>query len=227
MQTSKIKLKLMLHKTICAFIFVFVFCFAANAQNRADASVFGLMKIGEKFTLPECPQASYGGYKITVEAACWKNIRTSYDYSAQKKKKKKDDAATPAPMGMTDTVFVAFPFSEQPTLSKNSDIVVLVIDGVLEGVGFNTSGVSNQEFVVKKLKEKYGEPTVYNPIKVQNRLGATFEAVEALWKFDNLTVEFKSAEGSLDSGLVNIDSPKGKKHREDKLNEIFKKNRDL
>lgn len=218
----------MFQKIICTFVFVFLFSCAAAAQKQADGSIFGVMNIGETFVLPECPTASYGGYKITVEAACWKNIRSNYDYSTAKKKKKKDEpTAAPAPKAMTDNVYVAFPFAEQPTLSKNSDIIVLVVDGILEGVGFNTSGVSNQEFVLEKLKEKYGEPTVYNPIKVQNRLGATFDSIEAIWKFDNLIIRFNSTENDLESGLVNIDSPKGLKHRQDALDAIFKKNRSL
>ena len=105
--------------------------------------------------------------------------------------------------------------------------MVLVIDGVLEGLGFNTGGISSQDYVMEKLKEKYGEPTAFTPLKIQNRLGASFDAVTAEWSFDNLIVKFNSAEGQITSGLINIDSPKGKKWREDKLNEIFKNNRSL
>ena len=218
----------MFQKIIFTCAFIFVFSFAAAAQKQADAGVFGLMKIGEKFILPECPTYPSGGYKITVETICWKNIRAAADYSTQKKKKKKkDEPAAAAPQALTDTVYVAFPFSEQPLLVNGSSVVASVIDGVLESIGFNTAGVDNQEFVLSKLKEKYGKPTVNNPLKVQNHLGATFESVEALWKFDNLIVRFNSTENSLDSGLVNIDSPKGVKHREDALDAIFKKNRSL
>lgn len=216
----------MFKKLVLPVVITIFFCTGfASAQKQADANVFGLMKIGEPFTLAECPSASYGGYKITVEKPCWKRIGASSDFRDKKKKKK--DAPTTAPSPMNDTVFVTFPFDEQPALSSRSEIVVLIVDGALEGLGFNTSGIGNQEYVLAKLKEKYGEPSVYKPLTLQNRLGATFDALEAVWTFDNLIVRFSSAENSLDSGLVNIDSPKGKKHREDKINEIFKKNRAL
>jgi len=180
----------------------------------SDMSVFGL-RLGEKFSMSECPRQMLGktvAYGFPGTEPCFER-----------------------PLGKTgergpiinDTVLVKFPLSQIPSLVAGLGISVLIIDGNLEGVGFNTRGVDNADWALKRLKEKYGEPTAVVPRTVQNRMGAAFEAFTASWELPGLYVHFESVSTSLDSGLVNIDTKLGREHRDEALRELLKDKRPL
>ncbi|CAN5164386.1 MAG: hypothetical protein ACR2GW_12635 [Pyrinomonadaceae bacterium] len=194
-----------------------LFCATASAQ---DMSIFG-MRLGEPLTILECARDKHG-YRISSDSGCYK--RTSiYGYLNDKKYDKKNP---PPPLG-TEHVEIHFPFSERPQIVSSVGVMALVIDSKLEGIGFNTLGITDDDSVLEKLKEKYGTPTAFIPNKVQNRMGASFEAFVASWVFPDLYVTFQSVTNKLDSGLVNIDTKKGKEHREQALKELQKDRRPL
>ncbi len=97
----------------------------------------------------------------------------------------------------------------------------------LEGIGFSTLGIADGDLVLEKLKEKYGEPTAFVPSKAQNRMGASYDAFVASWVFPNLHVTFQSVTNKLDSGLVNVDTKKGRDWRDQRLKELLKDKRPL
>lgn len=179
-----------------------------------DMTVFGL-KLGEKFTVPECERI--GNFYNNNKSTCYK--RDSI-YSNNKK-------ILPTEPIITDEVEIDFPLSEAPTMASYGTIVATIINGTLEGISFNTRGISDNEDVLVTLKEKYGKPTVLIPTKTQNRLGATFDFYIASWKFDNLDVSFFGVLTTLDKGSVQIDTKIGGKWRDKKLSEMSKDKRPL
>jgi len=177
-----------------------------------DNSVFGL-PLGSPFVLPECEKkivgstAFYGPPKVV----CFERITNKNDTK---------------PI-INDSVLIIFPISDKPSLISGTAVVGLVIDGNLEGIGFNTLGYSNQDLVLLKLKEKYGSPTSLVPKKVQNNFGATFDTFDAVWTLPELHILFQSVASSLSSGLVNIDTIKGRANRDAKIKDLLKEKRPL
>lgn len=58
------------------------------------------------------------------------------------------------------------------------------------------------------LKAKYGKPTTEEVVKVQNRMGATFDNFRMSWVGENLTLLFESHSDKLTEGRVTIYSRK-------------------
>jgi len=179
-----------------------------------DKTVFGI-PLGEKFTTPECSKQKLGKtlvYKTFSDTVCFKRLS----------EKMQDTGPI-----INESVIISFSTKESPQIIKGFEILGLVMEGNLEGIGFNTTGISSADVVLGKLKEKYGRTTSFVPKKMTNRLGNSFDAFDATWDFDDLFVRFQSVTSSLDSGLVNIDTKKGKEHREKRLKELLKDKRPL
>lgn len=193
---------------------IIVLCTALLCANSAHAddemSAFGLA-LGQDFSVPECTKASYG-YSIGTNHVCFEWL-----FGAEKESQ---------PI-VTKTVLVRFPIIDSPSIVKGGSLLARVIDGKLEGLSFNTLGTRNANNVLSKLKEKYGEPTAFLPLSVKNKLGATFEAFAASWHRPNLKVFFNSVSGSLDSGVVQIDTKKGSDDRSKEIKELTKDKRPL
>ena len=187
---------------------VLLFCVSPISVSTVyadDMTVFGI-SLGQEFSLPECAKASYG-YRIGTKQVCFERLF------------EKEKLAGPI---VTDSVRIRFPLADSPAIVTGAVLIGRVIDGKLEGVGFNTIGTRNADTVLDRLKEKYGEPNVFLPRVVQNRLGASFDAFDAAWSGQNLEVHFQSVMGSLDSGLVIIDTKKGSEDRSRALKELTK-----
>jgi hypothetical protein len=173
----------------------------------ADQTVFGI-QLGEPLSLPECERTG-SGYSLLVKAVCFESL-----------------SAIPSSEEMR-TIRIRFPLNDSPNLVSGGVLLAQVIGGRLEGVGFNTAGLRNQEAALTALKQKYGEPRALVPKTVKNRLGASFETFDALWETPEIQVTFQSVASSLDSGLVNIDTRKGKEVRDRRLKELLKDRRPL
>jgi hypothetical protein len=120
-----------------------------------------------------------------------------------------------------EAILIKFPLNEWPRIVNGLSLVGQLIDGRLEGIGFNTFGLKDAADVLQKLTDKYGSPSGSERYEVQNRLGAKFTAVRAIWNFSNLVVAFRGVSDSLDSGKVNIDTPRCAATREQKLKELI------
>ncbi len=203
--------------TASMVILVGLLLFSAQPTSAQDMKVFGI-PLGQPFTIAECEPAIYG-YKGDTTSVCFDRLSES-----AKRKDKKKQVSEPV---VNDLVKVRFPITEGPGLIAGDGFLARILDGKLEGIGFNTLGVSNADSVLKKLKEKYGSPTTLVSRKVQNRLGASFDAIEASWAFPDLYVTFDSAVYWLDSGLVNIDTKKGKEWRDNEMKNLLKDKRPL
>jgi len=167
--------------------------------------VFGL-QLGEKFSLSECAKDGMG-YDLITNRLCFERYPT------------KENENTPIDNA---TVLIRFPLSAKPEMLKDTAVAATLIEGKLEGLSFNTFGVSTQDEDLDRLKTKYGEPGDTKPLKVQNRFGASFNSVIAIWTLANLHVSFASAVTTLDEGLVIVDTDKGSERRSKALKEAAK-----
>lgn len=195
------------------FAAVLLFCVSQTPVSNAyadDITIFGI-PLGQDFSLPECAKASYG-YDIGTNQTCFERL-----FAREKQT---------GPI-VTETVKIRFPIAKSPAIVNGGELIGRVIDGKLEGVGFNTMGIRNADIVLARLKEKYGEPEVFLPHVVKNRLGASFDVFDAAWSGQNIEVLFQSVSGSLDSGLVNVDTKKGSEDRSKALEELTKDKRPL
>lgn len=209
-----------LYKILMVFCLSFAFALQATAQtNSPDSSVFGI-PLAVPITVPECARDK-DRYEIFPKNVCYKRW-TVYTYN------KKYDSKNPAPpLGNGESLMISFPYAEKPSIMSGSDMMATVLDGKIEGVGFNTYGISSDDEALEKLSAKYGEPKSLIKNKVQNRMGASYDAFVAFWEFPDLFVTFESVATSLDSGLVNISTKKGKEYRDAALKELLKDKRPL
>ena len=190
-------------KQLLAFTLLGILAMGAEPQTKnADDSVFG-MRLGEKFSIPECAHLKKSNlYAENDPAPCYERIGSTWD-----KKARHDSPVT------NDTVTILFPFSQRPPIISGLKISAQIVDGHLESIGFNTMGLQTQDQTLSTLKEKYGDPTSLTELKKQNNFGATFDSHFSVWKFEKFTVVFQGTTDRFDSGLVNIDTKKGADYR--------------
>jgi hypothetical protein len=200
----------------------------ASLSLAQDMSVFG-MQFGQPLTIPECPtKGSYSiDYELFPSHTCYARLMIYERFGAQafRQYDKKHPPPVLPPLG-TEEVRIEYPLGEMPEIS-NTTVAAILIDAKLEGISFGTRGIANADSVLAKLKAKYGQtPTLVNS-KVQNRLGASFDAFYAVWISPDLRVGFHSVSETIDSGLVIIDTRKGNEWREQRLKESSKDKRRL
>jgi len=199
----------------CLAVLILLSGATATAQ---DMSVFG-MRFGQPLTIPECP-ATNGGYRYYASSfhsqVCYERSLTILGLDAFKWHDKKHPPPVLPPLGTEEEVSIKFPLRETPDIA-NDAVYAILIDAKLEGISFVTRGIRDADLVLEKLKAKYGaSPTLVNT-RVQNRIGASFDAFYAIWIFPDLQAAFHSVSETLDHGLVIIDTNKGHAWREQRL----------
>jgi hypothetical protein len=178
----------------------------ANAQSQqvrtAENSVFGVVKVGEKFPLQQCERMANDAYTGFYSAPCYEHPAALREFYKTIHESKKLDV--PLEGGR-----VLVRFKQSPELVSGYSITVQVIEGNVEFVQFQTAGASTATAVFEALKNKYGAPTTAQEVKVKTVQGAEFSSPTAQWKFDNLTVLFEGISGRVDAGQVIIATQKG------------------
>ncbi len=218
-------LKLVFSTAFSLIALMLLSCAIATAQ---DMSVFG-MRFGEPLTIPECP--TKGKYSIDYESfpshTCYERLMVykRFGTEAFRQYDKKHPPPTLPPLG-TEEVRINYPLGEMPEIS-NTTVGAILIDARLVGISFGTRGIADANSVLERLKAKYGPSPTLVSTKVQNRLGASFDAFYALWIFPDLQVAFHSVSETVDTGLVIIDTKKGSDWREQRLKEAAKDKRPL
>lgn len=198
-----------MRKTLLAGTILGLLATGVSAQSKAaEQSVFGL-SLGEKLAMPECPHETKGGVNLYIDTSAV----AAFDGRTLSKQTCFEhwDTALVGQPARTEKVGIEFPEGESPSIAAK--VSALVIDGLLESVFFSTAGFSTQDQVLVALRKKYGTPTKTSETKKQNALGAVFSSHFAVWKFANLTVEFRGTTDQIDDGLVNIDTKKGTDYR--------------
>ena len=182
-------------QAVAAILGSLVFCAAAQTS---PGTVFGL-SLGEAFQIPECPKETLG--RIVI-----------YAYARQPAMcfQRGPDKITQAAPLVDDTVTVQMPISSEPSMVAGFSFIAHVLDGKLEGIGFNTFGYASQDRALASLTEKYGPPDAVTPKTMRNGFGKTFEAFNAIWvRLPGIAVTFDSVTSAVNSGLVTVDTSKG------------------
>lgn len=105
-------------------------------------------------------------------------------------------------------ISIRFPITEQPLMGR---VTGRVVGGNLEMVTIHTRGIRTQDMVFNDLVQKFGEPSTLSRPSMQNRMGATFQTIDAVWNLENgVQAVFVSTITSLDEGIVMIMTPTGK-----------------
>lgn len=192
------------------FVMLTIFAgLVTGSRANAAETAFGI-PLGAPFTISECKKDKFG-YSGVTDQLCFERLTN-----------KKDSAAI-----VNGTVRLRFPLKESPEIVKGGVIIAQIIDGNIEGTGFNTWGIRNQDEVLNALKAKYGEPSVLEPSTVQTAAGASFQMIKAVWNTDAIDVTFQGTTSSIDSGLVNIDTKTGNEWRSSALKTLTENKRAL
>jgi len=181
----------------------------SSLAMATDMNIFGL-PLGKKFIVPECKKIKNGQqvvYRISGNEVCFEKLPA--------------DALTSDEL-IKDSVIINFPKSEGTKIISGYRMLALILDGKLEGAGFNTDGAYNSGMVFENLKGKYGAPTGLIEKVVENRQGNTFDTFYAIWNLSDLFVSFQSVRNSLNNGLVSIYTKRGKKWKDERLRKLTK-----
>jgi hypothetical protein len=87
------------------------------------------------------------------------------------------------------------------------NICIYVINGKVAEISQTTLGIEHQDQVLDALQAKFGKPTAITTSKVQNRMGARFDVIDAEWNLHDLEVEFTGATTDLNYGEISITTP--------------------
>jgi hypothetical protein len=79
-------------------------------------------------------------------------------------------------------------------------------NGMLDGLSFETRGVSDEEDVLRALRAKYGKPNVLQTKQFMTGFGARAKGYHAEWSSGQVYVEFDGINDRLDRGWVKIDT---------------------
>jgi hypothetical protein len=199
------------HLILCGLLFPLVACTAqevesadtapampepiVSAEIPAPRTAFGFT-FGGPLEIPECPKERVGRtlhYNILPGYTCFYRAHTHGTESSA--------------LG-SEYVSIRFPLSESPQIVLG-ELQAQMIDGVIEGLAFSTMGIRVQEEVLDELRQKYGEPETLVPRRVQSRMGATYEVINASWRVGDIRVMYRSVDTDMDHGYVSIRTVKG------------------
>lgn len=161
----------------------------AVAAPAQATTVFGLT-FGQPLALPECVR----------------NPTLPQSYAIEQPSLCQMHAEWHGPAGLTESE-VAFPRASAPSMVSSLTIEVFSTGGLVGGARFQTAGIDDQDAVLSGLTAKYGKPDHLDRPIVRNRVGGTFEAINATWSKPDLFVEFQSAPVRIDFGSVTIETP--------------------
>lgn len=122
-----------------------------------------------------------------------------------------------------DSVTIEWDYDSMPRIAKGGEAMIQIVQGNVEGIGFNTLGVEWQQENLKSLTEKFGAPSKISTPIMSNMFGAEVQVVDARWILaDGVIVNYNSAEDGIDSGLVSISTPIGRAYNQEQLKKLSK-----
>lgn len=94
-------------------------------------------------------------------------------------------------------------------------------DNVIDGVAFDTGGISLQGNVENELSKKYGQPTSRHVDTMENSLGASFDVIHESWDLPGVHVIFDGAEDDdITKGYVRVMDDYGEAALKKSLDEL-------
>lgn len=167
-------------------------------------TVFGI-EVGKPLSAPECQKGRWGFAEAPTSGMCWTG----------------SESTTESPLGAVRSAHFKFAPDAQPQIAIN--VEATLIDGNVERVEFQTLGTLAIPVVMDALRAKYGKPSAEKKVPVQNRMGATFESVEAEWLRGGLSIVYLGVTHQIDRGVVTIDTKRGNDLRQLELDESRRK----
>ena len=164
----------------------------AIAFAQPDMSLLGI-KIGEPLSLPDCNRHEL------------RNTKQMCAFT---------DEPTQKAWGSSD-IAIFVPSDNTHNFMRYGSLGVSILNGNVESVAFSTNGASVQDEVFQMLKEKYGRPTHFRKIPVQNAFGAKYVSYEAEWVFPDLRVTFSGISSDINWGVVEASTRKFEKIMKD------------
>lgn len=197
--------------------------FAPQPSSATEPfSVFGI-PFGAPFEVPECPWRESRNY-LSPDRTAKQREYTQTSYSGTDGPcfvQSLRNIGSPIPEG--DNVSVLFPLKDSPSMSKRGHLTLRIVGGKTDHMTFETRGITAQELDLESLQAKFGTPDTLNRPKAQNRMGATFETVEAVWSLaGDISVTYLSATDRIDEGVVVITTPDGTQAERRALDELKK-----
>lgn len=174
--------------------------------------VFGTLELGGLMDYDECPKTGRS-YSPRTENICYEKLSSTKTNSYNE--------------AVDGSVMIRFPFSSKPSIVSGGVVVGQMIEGRLEGLGFNTRGIHNQDEVIAALISRFGSPSSYKKRMAQNNAGASFEVFDAVWSTANLVITYQSATRTFDVGLVNINTQIGQAAQDAALKHLSRDKRPL
>lgn len=154
----------------------------------AEETVFGFA-IGKRIEAPECPSKIIAGRKYF-------NVISPYTCAWDEERKPND---------LLPSRIIVLATNSAPPFMKGLFRAYLK-DDLFAGARFSTFGIKSQDETFAQLTGKYGEPSSIIRSKVQNLAGASFEAITAEWRRNDIVVIFKGVTDKIDLGEVQIET---------------------
>ncbi len=165
------------------------FCGSANATT-----VFGI-KLGARLDVPECHYSRIGGVVFFDGAdrqSCYQII------SVRNRTLVRPDDMVAISLA-SDGTFVA------------GDLHAQLVNGSVQRMWCHTAGVRYQESDMQSLVAKFGRPTHFNRVPLQNAMGASFQTDMAAWSLPNgVRAVYMAAVSRLDRGRFEISTIPGR-----------------
>jgi hypothetical protein len=162
--------------------------------------MFGLT-FGKEFNVSECKKiltANTTVYEASTDTVCFERGRVEEstliinDYNKVQ----------------ADSVYLKFPTFTEPQIMNGYRMYAVVVDKNLEGIVFDTEGITTSELVMENLRAKYNSPSLITPIQV-SRGKSKIDAFRAEWHLKDLYVSFLNVNFAVDTGVVYILTDKG------------------
>lgn len=180
-------------------------------------TIFGI-PFNQQLTIPECPWKIVRDYMSTDKKAT-KREYNNIHFSEVLCYMQYSNIGNPL---ADDRVNFVFPLLKKPSMGRLGGRIT---NGRLARVEIYTRGISAQASDFEILTKKFGQPATLRRPSVQNRMGASFDTIEAEWSLpDGVFVVYGSALTQIDSGIAIISTPEGnaaEMHAQDELKRRF------
>jgi hypothetical protein len=174
------------------------------AEGANDTGIYGIVLLKPLTGFQECPIEDVpaklaGYYKLLGQKRRYKSPQRNACYQHQNSK-----LMGQAPTG-TENLLIRWPDDKRPEVCKSLclSMGVTLINGVVQGLTIEMSGIRTPERDYELLEAKFGRPTVKEMKTVQNGMGATFEVLDVAWQRPGgVTVFFTGPTYELGSGML-------------------------
>lgn len=205
---------------------VAVLAAAVGAKAQEPPMLFGIA-FNQPLAMPECEWKTREKLRFSrKEPKTMENYYTSmWPKEGNCYKRPMNKVGSTEPLN-NETVSIEFPLSKQPTLGNY--VAGHVVGGRLQRLWLTTGGISTQERDLQLLKEKFGQPATLLTPKQQNRMGATFDTIEAEWKLPgDITATYGSAVGKITEGTFIVATPAGQASYQQAMDAILNRGTQL